>query len=158
MNKDLLKNKKFLVVVAVAVVLLVLVVGFVMFKNSSSSNVQVNGNILPSEAPVPTISASELGLTLEAGPGGKSVILTVTKTDGISAIEYELSYISKGDIPRGAIGQMDLKKTPAVKDIILGTCSDVCHYDTEVKDIKILLKITKTDGSVFQSEATLDSL
>lgn len=157
MNKDLLKNKKFLVV-AVALVLLVLVVGFVMFKNSSSSNVQVNGNILPSEAPVPTISASELGLILEAGPAGKSVILTVAKTDGISAIEYELSYISKGDIPRGAIGQMDLKKTPAVKDITLGTCSDVCHYDTEVKDIKILLKITKTDGSVFQSEATLNSL
>lgn len=157
MNKDLLKNKKFLVV-AVALVLLVLVVGFVMFKNSSSSNVQVNGNILPSEAPVPTISASELGLILEAGPAGKSVILTVAKTDGISAIEYELSYISKGDIPRGAIGQMDLKKTPAVKDITLGTCSDVCHYDTEVKDIKILLKITKTGGSVFQSEATLDSL
>lgn len=158
MNKDLLKNKQFLIIAAVVVLLLVLVVGFVMFKNSSNNTVAVNGNILPSEAPVPTISASDLGLTLEAGPAGKSVILTVGKTNGISAIEYELSYISKGDIPRGAIGQMDLKKKPAVKEVTLGTCSDVCHYDTEVKDIKILLKITKTDGSVFQSEASLASL
>lgn len=159
MNSKLLKNKQFLIIAAVVIVLFVGLVGFVIFKNASGNAGQrVNGNVLPSEIPVPTISASDLGLTLEAGPAKKSVILSVANTNGISAIEYELSYIAKGDIPRGAIGSLDLKKQPATKDITLGTCSDTCHYDTDVKDIKVIIKITKTDGNVFQSEASLDTL
>lgn len=157
MNKDLLKNRQFQIVVGIAV--LILVFGFLMFKNITSNTQQsVNNNVLPTEVPIPTITADQLGLMLEAGPAKKTIIVTVTNTDGISEIAYELSYISKGDIPRGAIGQMDLTRTPSVKEVTLGTCSDTCHYDTEVSDIKIILKITKDDGSVFQSEATLDSL
>ena len=30
--------------------------------------------------------------------------VTVENTDGISAIEYELSWVAKGDLPRGAVG------------------------------------------------------
>ena len=157
MNKDLLKNRKFQI--AAGVVVLVLVGGFLVFKNLAVNSQQaVNNNVLPTEAPIPTITADQLGLTLEAGPAKKTIIVTVKNTSGISAIEYELSYISKGDIPRGAIGQMDLGKTPSVKEITLGTCSDVCHYDTDVSNIKIILKITKDDGNVFSSTATLDSL
>lgn len=158
MNKALLKNKKFQIGAVVALVL-VLLVGFLVWKNvAANSSVAVNNNILPSEAPVPTIAAADLGLTLEAGPAKKTVIVSVTNTDGISNIDYELSYTATGDIPRGAIGTLDLKKSPASKEITLGTCSDVCHYDTGVKDIKVVLKITKTDGSVFSSTATLDTL
>ena len=157
MNKDLLKNRKFQI--AVGIVLLILIGGFLVFKNLTANIQQgVNNNVLPTDVPIPTITADQLGLMLEAGPSQKTIIVTVTNTDRISAIEYELSYISKGDIPRGAIGQMDLTRTPSVKEITLGTCSDTCHYDTEISDIKIILKITKDDGSVFQSEATLDSL
>jgi hypothetical protein len=134
-----------------------LVLGLLVWKNIASNSTQpVNNNVLPSEVPIPTITAEDLGLTLEAGPAKRTVILTVAKTEGISAIEYELSYTAKDDIPRGAIGSLDLKKKPVSKEITLGTCSDVCHYDTDVKDIKIVLKITKEDGSVFSSTATLD--
>jgi hypothetical protein len=157
MNKDLLKNRKFQIVVGV--VILVLVGGFLVFKNITSNSQQaVNNNVSSTEVPVPTITADQLGLTLKAGPLKRTVIVTVANTTGISAIEYELSYISKGDIPRGAIGQMDLAKTPSVKEITLGTCSDVCHYDTGVSNIKIILKITKNDGNVYSSTATLDTL
>lgn len=157
MNKDLLKNRKFQIVAGVVV--LVLVGGFLIFKNLTANTQQaVDNNVLPTEVPIPTISASSLGLTLEAGRAKQTVIVTVTNVNGISSIDYELSYLAKGDIPRGAIGSMDLKKNPVSKEITLGTCSDVCHYDTDVKNIKVILKVTKDDGNVYQSTASLDTL
>ena len=93
------------------------------------------------------------------GSDGKRVILQITKTEGINSLDYQLSYNSKGDIPRGAIGQIDVKAKgkPVKKDITLGTCSDVCHYDENVSGIKLILKVTKTDGKIYQAEASLDS-
>lgn len=158
MNSNLLKNQKFQLVGIAVIAIVVLLAGFLFLKNVKTSDQRVNTNILPTEIPIPSISAEELGLTIESGVGGKTVFVTVANTDGISSIEYELSYLSEGNVPRGAIGQIDLKKTPASKDITLGTCSDVCHYDKNVSDIKVVLKITKDDGSVFQSTATLDSI
>lgn len=158
MNSNLLKNRKFQIAGIVVIAIVVFLAAFVLLKNAQQSSQQVNTNVLPTEVPIPTISAEELGLTIEAGVGGKTVLVTVANTDGISSIEYELSYLTEGDLPRGAIGQIDLKKIPASKDITLGTCSDVCHYDKNVSEIKVVLKITKDDGNVFQSTATLDSL
>ncbi len=155
---NLLNNKKLLGILGV-LVLVVVILGFFVVKTLNTSKTQqVNDNILPSEAPIPTIAAADLGLTLEAGPDKKTVILTVEKIEGITSIDYELSYLAKGDIPRGVIGMLDLKKAPATKEIKLGTCSDVCHYDTDVKDVKIVLKITKEDGSVYSSTVDLPSL
>ncbi|HYM65342.1 MAG TPA: hypothetical protein VES68_02565, partial [Candidatus Sulfotelmatobacter sp.] len=108
--------------------------------------------------PVPTITAESIGLTLKAGAGGKTVIASVSNIEGITAIDYELSYTSKGNIPRGAIGQFDLTKKPVSKEITLGTCSDVCHYDQDVTNIKIVLKVTKDDGKVYQAESKLSSV
>ena len=158
MNPDLLKNRKFQIAGIAIVALVVLLAVFVAFKNTNLSSQKINTNILPTEIPIPTISPDELGLTIEAGPKGQTVIVTVANITGISAIEYELQYLAEGSLPRGAIGQIDLDNSPASKEITLGSCSDVCHYDKNVSDIKVVLKITKDDGSVFQSSATLDSL
>ncbi len=158
MSPDLLKNRKFQIAGIAVVALVVLLAAFVALKNTNLSSQQINTNILPTEIPIPTISPDELGLTIEAGPKGQTVIVTVANTTGISAIEYELQYLAEGSLPRGAIGQIDLDSSPASKEITLGSCSDVCHYDKNVSDIKVVLKITKTDGSVFQSSATLNSL
>ena len=59
---------------------------------------------------------------------------------------------------RGAIGNIEVKSKDKLikKEIVLGTCSDVCHYDLEVSDIKLILKVTKTDGKVYQSQKTLE--
>lgn len=154
MNKELLKNKKVIIAGGI-VVLLLLFLGFV-FLNGRTSNQNQNANATPTEIPIPTITAESIGLTLKMGLGGKTVIAAIANPQGITAIEYELSYISKGDIPRGAIGQFDLTKKPVKKEITLGTCSDTCHYDEEVSNIKIVLKITKENGSIYQSEKTLD--
>ncbi|MBI3985193.1 MAG: hypothetical protein HY344_04665 [Candidatus Levybacteria bacterium] len=157
MNPDLLKNRKVQIAGIVVVALVVLLSAFVFFRNGNQIGQNVNTNILPTEIPIPTILPEELGLTLEAGPKGQTVIVSVANTQGISAIEYELSYLA-GDLPRGAIGQIDVSESPATKEVTLGTCSDVCHYDKDVSGIKVILKVTKDDGSVFQSSATLDSI
>src|SRR3990172_5988988 len=157
MSKNLLKNRK--VIIAVGIVLLALILGIFLFLSRNFSNQDnQNTSVLPTQIPVPTITAESIGLTLKAGFGGKTVIVTLSNTEGISSIDYELSYLSKGDIPRGALGQLDLTKKPVKKEITLGTCSDTCHYDEDVSNIKIVLKITKDDGKVYQSEKTLESV
>lgn len=157
MNKELLKNKKVLIISGV-VVLALLLLGFIFLNGRTGQNQGGNTNLMPTQIPIPTISAEELGLTLEPGPLGRTVIVSITNKKGIKAIEYELSYTSEGDIPRGAIGELDLTKSRVTKEITLGTCSDTCHYDEGVTNIKIVLKITKDDGNVYQAEKTLDSL
>lgn len=154
--KKLLKDRKLLI--AGAVVLILIVLGALFVANKNSKVVTENTNVLPTQIPIPTVTSEELGLTLKPGPSGKTVIVTVANTQGIASIDYELSYNSKGDIPRGAIGTLDLKRKPVVKEITLGTCSDVCHYDTDVSDIKLVLKLTKEDGKVYQAQATLASV
>lgn len=158
MNKDLLKNRNVLIVGTVALVLIILVVGFLVFNKFSQTQNTQGVNSIPTQIPIPTITADSIGLTLKAGVSGKTVIASVTNTNGISAIDYELSYTSQGNIPRGAIGQFDLTKKPVSKEITLGTCSDVCHYDQGVSNIKIVLKVTKTDGKVYQAQASLASI
>jgi hypothetical protein len=157
MNKELLKNKK-VVIAGGIVVLILLFLGFILLNGNKGNKLSENPNAMPTQIPIPTITAEELGLTLEAGPAGKTVIVAITNKEGISGIEYELSYTSKGDIPRGAIGQLDITKSKVSKEITLGTCSDTCHYDEGVTNIKIVLKITKEDGNVYQAEKTLDSI
>lgn len=154
MKADIFKNK-FVLLGGGILLIVVLFGGLIFFRGSQGQN-GANSDVFPTEIPIPTIIPEELGLSLTEGKPGKTVILTVKNTEGISAIEYELSYSAKDDIPRGAIGSLDLKKKPATKEITLGTCSDVCHYDEDVSNVKIVLKITKDDGSVYSSTASLE--
>ncbi|PIR79847.1 MAG: hypothetical protein COU25_03280 [Candidatus Levybacteria bacterium CG10_big_fil_rev_8_21_14_0_10_35_13] len=152
---DIFKNK-FVLLGGGILLIVVLFGGLIFFRGSQGQNAG-NLDAFPTEIPIPTIIPEELGLSLTEGKPGKTVILTVRNTQGISAIDYELSYTAKDDIPRGAIGSLDLKKKPATKEITLGTCSDVCHYDEDVKDVKILLKVTKEDGNIYSSTAFLET-
>lgn len=159
MNKELLKNRKVVVSLGIVALAFLGLIFFVLTSGKSLNQAQnTQTNALPTQVPVPTITADSIGLTLKAGLGGKTIIAAIANPQGITAVEYELSYISKGDIPRGAIGQFDLTKKPVKKEITLGTCSDTCHYDQDVTDIKIVLKITKTGGMVYQAEQKLSSI
>ncbi|MDO8583281.1 MAG: hypothetical protein Q7R51_02025 [bacterium] len=140
---------------------LVVVVGGILFISSSKKTavpVQQTQNIAPEDAGVSSIKPEAIGLSLTASTDQKKVILEVANTQGISGLDYELSYISKGDIPRGVIGHIDIKIAgkPVIQEITLGTCSDVCHYDQDVSDIKLVLKVAKTDGTTSQVEQSLE--
>lgn len=111
----------------------------------------------PVEEVVSTMKPEEIGLSLTASSDNKKVIFEVTNTKNIAGIDYELDYTSKGNIPRGVIGHIDIKQAGKTisQEITLGTCSDVCHYDQDVANIKLILKVAKTDGSTSQVEKTL---
>ena len=159
MNKELLKNRKIVVFLGIIALAFLGLILFVLTSGKSSNKAEdTQTNALPTQVPIPTITADSIGLTLKAGVGGKTVVVAIANPKGITAIEYELSYTSKGDITRGALGKLDLSKKPVTKEITLGTCSDTCHYDTDVKNIKIVLKITKSDGKVYQAEQKLSSI
>ena len=146
-----MKNNRNLIIVGV--IFLILMIGggiFLATKKSPKSTIPV----VQSEE-ILTLSPEDIGLSLTMGSDGKRVIMEITNTEGLTSIEYQLSYASKGDIPRGVIGTIDVKGSIIKKEIILGTCSDVCHYDQDVSNIKIIIKVTKTDGKVYQVEKSL---
>ncbi len=152
---NIMKNQK--VIIAGAIALIAILVGGVFVLSSSKKPVQAPVEQVPVEEQVTLIKPEDIGLSLTTTADNRKVILEVSKTNGLSALDYELSYTSRGDIPRGVIGHVDIKQEgKSVKqEIVLGTCSDVCHYDEDVSSIKIILKVSKTDGSTSQVEKSL---
>lgn len=107
-----------------------------------------------------TIAPDDLGLSFIARTDGKAVKFSIKNPAGIQSIDYEISYLAKGDIPRGAIGHVDIKpsdSTISTNYIDLGTCSSgKCKYDEGVTSVKLVLKIVKDDGKNYSTEQTLD--
>lgn len=148
-------DNKRLVLISVGIVVIVVgvVLAFSVKKKTASVTTQV-----PIEEAISIMKPEEIGLSLTVSADNKKVFLEITDTTNITGLDYELSYTSSGDIPRGVIGHIDVKQAgKAVKqEIVLGTCSDVCHYDEDVSNIKLILKVTKTDGSTSQVEESLE--
>ena len=146
-----MKNNRNLIIVGV-IVLLLLIGGGIFLATKKSPKPAIS---TAQQEEILTLSPEDIGLSLTMGVDGKRVIMEITKTEGLTSIEYQLSYTSKGGIPRGVIGTLDAKGSNIKKEVILGTCSDVCHYDQDVSNIKVILKVTKTDGKVYQVEKSL---
>lgn len=151
--KDILKDKKILGGILV-VALVVLIAGgvFVLSSKKDPNSTQQASQ----EEQVLTLKPEDIGLELSLSDDSKKVTMEVTKVDGITSLEYQLLYNSKGDVPRGVIGTIDIKGDKIKKEIVLGTCSDVCHYDEEISNIKIIVKVIKSDGKTYQVEKSLE--
>ncbi|OGH24813.1 MAG: hypothetical protein A3B47_00155 [Candidatus Levybacteria bacterium RIFCSPLOWO2_01_FULL_39_24] len=149
-----MKNKKIITFLVVGVIVL-LVGGFLVLSDKKAPAPIIQ---IPPEEIISMMKPEEIGLTLTASSDNKKVILEVENTNGITGLDYELSYTSKGNIPRGVIGHIDIKQAgrKILQEITLGTCSDVCHYDEGVSNIKLILKVAKTDGTVGQVEKSLE--
>lgn len=150
-----MKNKNLIVVLVIGLIVLV---GGGFFILSSRKPAPAPAVVVPSEETVSVLKPEDIGLSLTSSIDNKKVILEVVNTTDISGLDYELSYTSKGDIPRGVIGHIDVKVPgkSVTQEITLGTCSDVCHYDQDVSNIKLILKVVKTDGSTSQVEKSLE--
>lgn len=151
-----MKNKNLTIYLGIGLAILIGIGIFILFFNKKAAPAPVAQ--IPSEEVVSTMKPEEIGLSLVASSDNNKAIFEVANTKGISSLDYELSYTSKGDIPRGAIGHIDIKIAgKSIKqELPFGTCSDVCHYDQDVSNIKLILKVTKTDGSTSQVEKTLE--
>lgn len=152
-------QQKHMIIIAIAAVVLLLVGGGAFFFMSSNHPQKVAQQADDQQEVIPTLAPDAIGMDLTSVRGGKAVTLQVAKVDGISSIDYEVTYTANNNnntIPRGVIGHIDITPGNAVKqDVILGTCSDVCHYDTVVSPVKFTLKVAKTDGKIYQVEKSI---
>lgn len=109
---------------------------------------------------LPTISENII-VDLQPKPGGQSVVLRIKGlTSDIESIEYELTYMTGGGLPRGVLGKINLagEKEIIRDDIVLGTCSSgKCVYDTGVTEVSLSLKFNTIAGArVFQKTYKLE--
>jgi hypothetical protein len=86
--------------------------------------------------------------------------MTITKTSDISSVDYQLTYtaiVTGEPVARGTIGHVDVKNKgqEISQAMVFGTCSDVCHYDAGITDVKLIVKVTKTDGKIYQAELSV---
>jgi hypothetical protein len=162
------KNRTVVVVLGVILGLAVLIGGWLFVVNKSNSASEDGGFI--DEQVVEKIDASEIGLTMEAKSDKKAVKFLIEKADGITSIEYQVTYEanstaaeqSEGGEPRvqrGITGESAIEGGASFESewLDLGSCSkNVCRYDTGVESVTLTLKIVKDDGKVYEVEQTLE--
>jgi hypothetical protein len=157
-----LKDKRILVAAGVAVIALILIVVgvFMLTRGLASNNTTSNSSMAePTQVPVLSLQPADIGLTLVEAASMETATMTITKTGDIASIDYQLSYnalVSGQNIPRGTIGHVDVKTPGQIisQQMVFGTCSDVCHYDTGITGVQLIVKVTKTDGKVYQVQLT----
>src|SRR5690348_7156966 len=129
-----MQNKKNLIIIVGGAVVILLLSGGAFFLFKSTESKKAAAPVAQEDQAVPTLSPDAIGMTLSLISSGKfannGVEMKISKISDISSIDYELDYTSKGDIPRGAIGHIDVKQTDATisQQLPFGTCSDVCHF------------------------------
>lgn len=152
-----MKNQGLIIGVVIVLVIALIGGGYLVVSSKKEAPTQVvsEPQTLVEET-VNTLSPQDLGLILTATPDNRKVTMQISNIEDISSLDYELSYTAKGNIPRGVIGQINVKGKPVKQEIVLGTCSDVCHYDEDVSDIKLVVKVTKLDNKEYLVEKSLE--
>lgn len=155
-----MKNNKILLLIVILILILLVGGGYYILIGSKNSSTNQTAQAIPTPEVIPTLNPEDLGLKLTARSDGKAVKFEITNIKDIESVEYELTYLAKGDIPRGTIGTVEIKPTDTkieTKYLDLGSCSSgKCKYDEGVTSVKLVLKITKKDGNVYSAEKSLD--
>lgn len=156
--------KKYKIVIGVAVLIIVAALGvwyFVLGKSAPNPQTSVE------EQNVKQIQPEDIGLELKLKSDGKAVIMTLNKLSGIKTIEYEISYDAEeidpesaetASVPKGVVGSpIEVNGQSEIeREILLGTCSaNKCRYDNVKSDIKLVVKVTYTNGEIASAELTL---
>lgn len=159
-------NKKVGIIIGVIVLLLVLGGGGYMIMGKQGVKPTPVENSGSQE--VGTLQPQDIGLKMQLTPDKKKVKVIVEKASDIKNVEYEITY--DADVPaaekveggedrvsRGFSDQAEIKgQSYESKDFDLGSCSkNVCRYDTGVTEIKILMKVTKKDGKLYQVQDSI---
>ncbi len=160
-------NQKVVIILITVLVAIIIAGGGYFLYAKNQGNQQQQQNQLPTQSAqqsgnIPTLSPDDIGLTLKQSTSGKfaghGLDMTITKLSGISNIDCQFSYTAQGNLPRGGIcTSVSVKPGDTIvqQEYPFGTCSDVCHFDSGVSDVKMVLKITKTDGNTYQVSASL---
>jgi len=152
---NLQKNKQ--IIIVAVIVLVVLVGGFLLTNGSKkTTSTQQTQDVLPNEDVLPTVDAS-VQVELVADRLKREVTLSISGVpEGTDDVEYEMSYIADGNLPKGVIGNIETngKLTIEKAGITLGTCSSgACIYDKGVKKVQVNLKFNGSYGAkIFEKE------
>ncbi|MBI2033140.1 MAG: hypothetical protein HYT10_01600 [Candidatus Levybacteria bacterium] len=161
----MLKDKK--VVIAVAVGAVLVLAGLVYYFFGGNPPEKDQAQKAEQEQIVQTLTTEDLGLKFTSRNDTKAVKFEITNIKDISNVEYTIEYTreettgeDKGQqVPEALYGNIAVKPgdTKIATDFRdLGTCSSgVCRYHKVVSPLKLVLKITKKDGKVYQAEETL---
>lgn len=160
------KDKR--IIIAVAAIVLIVIGGFYMMSSKKSKTADKEPTF--ADQTIPTLKPEDIGLTMELSGNNRQVRFVIDKTDDIEKIEYEITYDADNPEARGGDGEVP-DRTPRgfggeetlsdsgpfeSKFFDLGTCSSgTCRYDTGVEEIKLLVKVTKKDGKVYQVEDSI---
>lgn len=152
-----MKNKKVLIGIIAVVILLVAGGAFFVMNRNSGAEEEEFGEF---EDELPSLKPEEVGLEMEALRGNQQVVFTLTKPEDITAVEYELTYFAEDGQQRAVIGAVEEEDlggdTITSKPLDLGSCSSgVCKYDKGVKEINLMLTVTK-GGKDYQVKDTLN--
>lgn len=161
------KNRTVQIGLGVVLLVLIVVGGFFFVSNKNQSSTKQP--TADTEQVVQKLSPDDIGLTITPNDTNKSVKFVIAKPDGITSIEYQLTYDadstaeeqSEGGEPRvqrGITGEAKITSGDTYTSpwLDLGSCSrNVCRYDTGVNSVDLTLKITKTDGKTYEVEKSL---
>lgn len=156
---DFLKKNK--VIVAIVIVIIVALGGLMLLKGRNTNTIPTQ----PDQSQnIKQLAPSDIGLELSLNPAGTQLTITVTKTDGIKSMDYEISYDAEVtdegetvEVPRGTFGALKIENGQATSEADLGTCSSgKCKYDTVVGPIKVVIKVVMDDGTIGSVEDSID--
>lgn len=161
---DFIKKNKILLGILLVVVIGA-VGGAIVLGGSKSTDEGAEDESI--EQNIKQVSTEEVGLTLEATSDGQTIIMRMTKLDGIKSVEYEATYDREfvdeqtdevGVKPDGAFGspvEIEPGQTELEREIYLGTCSATCTPHKVRSDIKFVIRINYENGEIGAIEETV---
>lgn len=167
-KKSFFKQKSVQIGLGSLLVIALLLGGFFFISGRSDSSEEEETNV--SADVVQSLTAEELGLSIEAKPDKKAVKFIIEKASDIKTIEYQLTYEADSTaqeraeggedrVQRGVTGEADVKSGASSYEsewLDLGSCSrNVCKYDAGVESVELTLKIVKKDGKTYESSDSL---
>lgn len=157
-----MKTNKTLIISILVILLITAGAGYYILvaNNSTASNEANVTSTEPVQEIIPTIDPVDLGVKLSLRSDKRAVKFEIANIKDITSVDYEVTYLAQGTIPRGMIGTIEVQpgdKKIETKYLDLGSCSSgKCKYDEGVTSIKLVLKISKSDGNTYSSEKSLD--
>lgn len=156
---DMLKNKWVLIGIAAVIVM----IGVVAYFSMGSKGGQSADEEVAAEEEALKMKPEDVGLTLEAAPGNKEIILKIEDTSKFKSFEFELNYEADENgelVTKGSVGSGEVEDDgPIERSITIGTCSSgKCRYDTGVKKVSLVLRLNLKDGQtgLIESELALE--
>lgn len=161
---EFFRNRTVQIVLGIILAFALLFGGYLFFINRQQAPVEE----APVDEFVTPISASELGLTMEANDAKNQIRFAIAKATGIISIEYQLTYEADSTAAEQAEGGEDrVQRGITGEDTVSGSSfksewidlgsesAGVKRYDKGVTSVTLTLKITKKDGKIYEAEQTL---